>query len=389
MNYDVNKIAYRLANWCETRDFAGADPYDALNSPLMSVLTLGCRYGRIFWTQALRRCPWNLRPLLLVPPGRNPKSLGLFLESYVRMAQLEPENPQWLQGIHKLLDWQQETISNGYHGNCWGYHFPWQSRVAFVPRGVPTIVNTAFVGHALLDIYEVLHIERAVEMISSAPDFILQDLHQKHEGDACCFSYTPMDENYVHNANMLGASLLARLSKVTSRPELLDPAMSSMAYSMRHQHEDGSWAYAETQQQSWIDSFHTGFNLEALRRFIQLDLAEEDWKVRFQVGKSFYREKFFLEDFTPKYYHNQEYCVDAHAPSEAIYFFSGEHDDDKAFAGHLVEWFVENMYDEKQGVFFYRKLGKRVSKIPYMRWVEAWALRGLTEYLFQQQQSTK
>lgn len=389
MNHDVKKIVHRLANWCEARDFAGADPYDALNSPLMPVLTLGCRYGRIFWTQVLRRCPWNLRPLILVPPGRNPKSLGLFLESYVRMAQLEPENPQWSQGIHKLLDWQQETISNGYHGNCWGYHFPWQSRVAFVPRGVPTIVNTAFVGHALLDIYEVLHIHQAVEMITSAPDFILRDLHLKHEGDACCFSYTPMDENYVHNANMLGASLLARLAKVTNRPELLDPAMSSMAYSMRHQHEDGSWAYAETQQQSWIDSFHTGFNLEALRRFIRLDLAEEDWKVQFQIGKSFYRNHFFLEDFTPKYYHNREYCVDAHAPAEAIYFFSGEDDDSKAFAGHLVEWFVENMYDEKQGFFFYRRQGKRVSRIPYMRWVEAWALRGLTEYLFQQQQSAK
>ena len=384
MGTDVSEICRRLADWCEKRDFAGADPYDALNSPLMPVLTLGCRYGRIFWTQVLRRCPWNLRPLLLVPPGRNPKSLGLFLESYARLAQLEPENPGWLEGIRKLLAWQQETISRGYHGNCWGYHFPWQSRVAFVPRGVPTIVNTAFVGHALLDIYEAFHLDQALEMVASAPDFILQDLHQKHEGDTCCFSYTPMDENYVHNANMLGASLLARLALVAKRPELLDPAMSSMLYSMRHQHDDGSWAYAETAKQSWIDSFHTGFNLEALRWFIRLNLADETWKSQYRLGKSFYREHFFLDDYTPKYYHDRAYCVDAHAPAEAIYFFSGEGTEERAFAGHIVEWFAANMYDAKEGVFFYRKQGSRISRIPYMRWVEAWALRGLTEFLFQQ-----
>ena len=387
MNNNIIEITHRLAGWCEERGFAGADPYDALNSPLMPILTLGCRYGRIFWTQLLRRSPWNLRPLLLVHPGRNPKSLGLFLESYVRMARLEPENSGWIDIIHKLLNWQQETISQGYHGNCWGYHFPWQSRVAFVSRGVPTIVNTSFVGHALLDVYESLHIEQAVDMIATAPDFILKDLHRKREGDTCCFSYTPMDENYVHNANMLGASLLARLAKITDRPKLLEPALSSMAYSMHHQHDDGSWAYAETPHQSWIDSFHTGFNLEALRWFIRLGLAEESWKKKYQLGKSFYRNNLFLEDYTPKYYHDRVYCVDAHAPAEAIFFFSGEDTEGRVFAEHIAEWFVANMYDAGRGIFYYRKQGQYISKIPYMRWVEAWALRGLTEFLFQQQRT--
>ena len=389
MDSSVSQIISRLSDWCEKRDFAGADPYDALNSPLMPILTLGCRYGRIFWTQLLRRSPWNLRPLLLVPPGRNPKSIGLFLESYVRMAQIEPNTPKWLEGVRKLLGMQQETLSKGYHGNCWGYHFPWQSRVAFVPRGVPTIVNTAFVGHALLDVYETFHIEQALDLVATTPDFILHDLNRKIEGDAFCFSYTPTDENYVHNANMLGASLLARTAIVLNRSELLEPAMASMAYSMQHQHEDGSWFYAEKQTQNFIDSFHTGFNLEALRRFIRLGIAEENWLKGFQSGKQYYRERFFMEDDTPKYYHDRLYCVDAHAPAESIYFFSGEGEEGRTFAERIVKWFVTNMYDVKEGYFYYRKQGQRISKIPYMRWVEAWALRGLTEYLFQQQQSAK
>ena len=192
VNKDILEISQGLATWCEEHDFSGADPYDALNSPLMPVLTLGCKYGRIFWTQLFRRCPWNLRPFLLVPPGRNPKGIGLFLESYVRMGQVNPQNPLWRVGIPKLLCMLRESISQGYHGNCWGYHFPWQSRVAFVPRGTPTIVNTAFIGHALLDVYEAFHNEDAFALVESTSKFILNDLNQKHEGGDICFSYTPI-----------------------------------------------------------------------------------------------------------------------------------------------------------------------------------------------------
>lgn len=371
----------RLVDWCEAREFAGSDPYDAMNSPLLAFLSLNTLPGKILWTQLLRRSPWDLRPLLLVPPGRNPKGLGLFLESFVRMAQLLPEEKRWRDGIDFFVAELQGSASKQYRGYSWGYHFPWQSRVAFVAKGTPTIVNTAFIGHALLDAYDKLGIEQALEMATGTAEFMLNDLNRKKEGDAFCFSYTPTDENYVHNANMLGASLLIRLAKSTGRSEWVDPAMGSMSYSMNHQRDDGSWFYAETQTQSFIDSFHTGFNLESLRRFLGLGAAPATWLAGFEKGKRYYRERFFLEDFTPKYYHNRLYCVDAHAPAEAIYFFSGEGPEGMEFAGKVLQWFLDNMYDERQGVFYYRKYQYLTSKIPYMRWVEAWAMRGLTEHL--------
>ncbi|WP_418392989.1 delta-aminolevulinic acid dehydratase [Victivallis lenta] len=382
MSDGLSQKIVRLSDWCEKRNFAGADPYDALNSRLAPLLTLNTKYGRVFWTQVLRRSPIDLRPLLLVPPGRNPKGLGLFLESYCRMAILQPEETRWRDSARKLLAGLQETVSSGYHGNCWGYHFPWQSWVAFVPRGVPTIVNTAFIGHALLDAWQVWKSEEALTLAFSTADFMLNDLNRKQEKDTFCFSYTPLDHNYVHNANLLGASLLARLAITTGRPELAAPAQESMAYSMAHQHEDGSWYYGEHQAQRYIDSFHTGFNLESLRRVLKLKLAPDGWTEAFERGKKYYRETFFGEDLTPKYYHDRVYCVDAHAPAEAIYFFAGEGAAGGDFAGKLLEWFFTHMYDPGHGYFYYRKTGEKVSKIPYMRWVEAWALRGLTEYCY-------
>ncbi|MFI5401816.1 MAG: hypothetical protein ACHQ1G_02690 [Planctomycetota bacterium] len=44
----------------------GYDPYDALNSPILRALSLGRKWPRIAFTQALKALPVNLRPLLLI-----------------------------------------------------------------------------------------------------------------------------------------------------------------------------------------------------------------------------------------------------------------------------------------------------------------------------------
>jgi len=211
------------------------------------------------------------------------------------------------------------------------------------------------------------------------PGFVLNDLNRRKEADTFCFSYTPLDKNFVHNANMLGASLLARLAIDYSRRELLDPALAALAYSMKHQHEDGAWFYAESSIQNWIDSFHTGFNLEALRRFQRLGLVPE-YRENYERGVKFYAENFFEADGTPKYYHDRLYLVDIHAPAEAIFFFSGEGVAYEDLVARILQWTLNNMFDEKSGLFYFRKSAYFTIRIPYMRWSEAWAFRALTQY---------
>lgn len=369
-------ITARLWDYAEKHRFSGYDPYDALNSPLAGLLSLGTRWGRIALTQFGRRCPVNFRPLLLIKPGVNPKALALFLEGMAKLHRLNPTE-ELASKLAELVALLKKNRSPNVSGNAWGYHFPWQNRIQCLPRYTPTIVNSSFAGHALLDCYEATGCEEARELALNIPEFILNDLRRKTESDTICFSYTPFDENYVHNANMLGASLLARLAAGYDRRELLDPALSALAYSMKHQHEDGSWAYAETKTQQWIDSFHTGFNLEALRRFLRLGLAAE-YQEPYQRGVDFYAEHFFLPDGTPKYYHDRLYLVDIHAPAEAICFFSGEGSQYRALVNKVLDWTLENMYDDKRGIFYFRKAENFTIKIPYMRWSEAWAFRALT-----------
>ena len=91
----------------------------------------------------------------------------------------------------------------------------------------------------------------------------------------------------------------------------------------------------------------------------------------------FYAEHFFLEDGTPKYYHDHLYLVDIHAPAEAICFFSGEGDSYRILANKILDWMLTHMYDVRYGIFYFRKVKHFTIKIPYMRWSEAWAFRAL------------
>src|SRR6185295_18901658 len=114
-----------LLAWCRRRDFAGHDPFDALNSRVFqSTPFKHSRAARLLWTQALKRSPPNLRSLALVPPQKNSKGIALFalaaLANYRRLRTMEAET-----AARELLDHLWEMRIQGYTGAAWGYNFAW------------------------------------------------------------------------------------------------------------------------------------------------------------------------------------------------------------------------------------------------------------------------
>ena len=310
--------------------------------------------------------------------GHNPKGIGLFLWGYSKLYAIE-KNSKYIARIEYLLDLLEQLQSKGYSGNCWGYNFDWQSRTFLRPAGTPTIVNTSFIGHALLDCYELTGKQRALNMAISIKDFILCDLHRTKLNGTFCFSYTPLDTEAVHNANLLGASILARLTRYCEDDRLVQAALASLDYSMKHHRDDGSWFYAETNIQNWIDSFHTGFNLQGVRYVLDAGLAAEH-RAAYRKGVEYYASNFFFQDGTPKYYHDRTYPIDIHAPAQAICFFCREGVEYQYLSERIVHWMLENMYSGK-GFFYFRKGRFLMNRIPYMRWSQAWAFHALTEYI--------
>mgnify|MGYP000698078570 FL=1 len=140
----------------QRNSYAGQDPFDGLNSHLFKpVPKLRKGLFGLVWIQLHKRSIFNLRKLLAVPAGRNPKGIGLFilglLEDYKRT-----NNNSHLNEAIKLGDWlltQQSNLSvegrATWQHACWGYHFDWNARAFFVPKGKPNVITTIYVSQAL------------------------------------------------------------------------------------------------------------------------------------------------------------------------------------------------------------------------------------------------
>jgi polysaccharide biosynthesis protein VpsJ len=84
----------QLLAWCQDHDFAGHDPFDALNSRLFQATPLAnSRNARLLWTQLVKRSPADLRGVARVPSERNPKGIALFaLAQLTGVCKLKSQN---------------------------------------------------------------------------------------------------------------------------------------------------------------------------------------------------------------------------------------------------------------------------------------------------------
>jgi len=401
----------RLEAYLDDTDLKGYDPYDALNSKILARLSFNKRILRLIYTQALKKLPINLRPLLGIRKDYNPKGLGLFLTAYLKLYSLY-RTEKYLQRIKNIICILEKVKSDGYSGYCWGYNFDWQGEVDIFPKGTPTIVNTAFIAHSFLDAYERFGENKFFEIARSSCNFILDDLFIFESNDSICFSYTPINKTKIHNANVLGAALLARVYSISNEAMLMEYARKAVNYTADRQSEDGAWYYGENEGEdgywrngingidrqnddnytgfvSYIDSYHTGFVLESLLMYTRFT-RDLTYIENIKRGFEFFENHFFLKDGTPKYYHNKVYPIDIHASAQAIITLvkSSEIREHNRLLQKVACWMIDNM-QSKWNYFYYRKGRFFYNKIPYIRWAQAWAFSALTTYYQYLQTSRK
>jgi hypothetical protein len=380
----------RLIKWCRASDFAGYDPFDALNSNLLQATPLrSSRLVRLAWTQLNKRCPINLRGLMGVPRQQNAKGVALFalaaLADYRRIGTIEAESDARL-----LLDSLLSLRLEAPHGAAWGYNFDWQGRAFFAPRGTPTVVPTCFAVRALVEAARVFGAAEYLPVARSACDFILQDLNRSVEAeDRVCFSYTPGDRTRVFNASLLAAEALATVGSLTQETNLIDWGLRAARYVLRQQRSDGSWTYGAAAYQSWVDNFHTAFVLTSLSRLIRSAFGvppardQEGFSKALRRGAEFWRERFFLTHGWPKYYLDRLYPADSHAAGAALATLSELSWLDEAelpLAERVASWTIENLRSPR-GFFYYQRRRFYTVRIPYMRWSQAWMAYGLGSLL--------
>lgn len=378
----INQSFLQLKAYVEREEYRGWDPYDGLNSTFFQHSPFRkIPLARLAWIQFFKRSPINFRSLFGVEKGFNSKGLGLFLSGYCNLYQQDPSK-EYKQKIYFMVDKIVELHSKGYSGMCWGYNFDWQARAFFQPRFTPTVVATSYVGYALLDAYGIFKEQAWLKHARSACDFVLNDLNRTYdqEGDFC-FSYSPLDKTQVFNASLLGSRLLSRVYAHTKEEILAEAATQSVSFCCKQQKDNGAWCYGTLPFHQWIDSFHTGFNLECISEF-QKYTGNTAFNTYLTKGFNYYVSTFFTEQGQSKYYNDTLYPIDIHAPAQLIVMLvrTGKLEEHIPLVNRVMEWTVQNMQD-KRGYFYYQFKSTGSSKIPYMRWAQAWMFFSLTYYL--------
>ena len=375
----------KVLAYCEKKQWTGYDPYDVLLSPFPFR-----RFGKwpaIAATQIQKRNPFQLRPLLGIPPQINPKAMALFLQAY-SLLYASDKKQEYLQKADFFFRWLKENASPAFSGKAWGYPFPWISPLKFIPAGIPSAVVTAFVSKGVYEYYLATTGREACEVLENISSFILNDLHQTSDHTGICFSYTPLARDCCYNASLLAAETLAMTYSVTGKEDLRNllrnKISNSLGFILSRQKADGRWNYSldETtgREREQID-FHQGFVLESLYEIVRLTGIMED-RVKEAViqGLFFYREKLFDSGGRARWRYPRSWPSDIHHLAQGVITFTKlDHwvPGSAAFAEKIASWTVRHM-QKKDGSFSYRKHRWYTNSLSYMRWGQAWMVLALT-----------
>jgi hypothetical protein len=368
----IEEAFSKLSTYCKEKDYKGWDLFDGLNSDFfLNSRLYRSRLLRLAWIQFFKRSPFNLRKLALVPKGANPKGMALFVSGLIGQGKLDV--------ARTLLDQLEEMSCSGYTGVSWGYNFDWESRAFFVPQGTPNLVTTVFVANAYLDFFDKTGEEKFLQFGKDACKFILENLILSEDDGTLCFRYIPGQNAVVHNAYMLGAALLSRVFLHTDENKYYEKSQKAIKRSIKALKSDFSWPYGERHHHQFVDNFHTGFNLVALKEWMT-NTGDYAWKEYLIKAYQYWIETFWLNDGCPKYYNNSLYPIDIHCSAQGIVTCMklAEYDDRSIpMAGKIANWAIENMQDKK-GYFYYQKTRWWTNKIPYIRWSQAWMFYALS-----------
>ena len=379
---DIEQALTKLRTYVEREEFRGYDPYDTLNAPL-PFERLG-KWGPALAIQLQKRNPVNLRPILGIKKEENPKGIGLLLHAYATLYQKEGTG-ETLKTAKALFEWLVRHPSEGYSGYCWGYNFDWANPGKYLKAYTPSIVVTGFVGKGLFKYYQVTGDEKALDVLRSACDFILEDLPRSEDQTGICFSYTPIQQDACYNASMLGAELFAKVASVTGENRLMELATRAVDFVVAHQHADGRWNYSldlqSGEERRQID-FHQGFVLDSLDAYMKYSGTEDEKYLQaLKRGADYYRREQFFESGQAKWRLPRVWPVDIHNQAQGIITFTSLSYLEPAwlsYAGKVARWTIRHMQD-KEGYFYYRKGRFVTNRIPYMRWSQAWMMRALAD----------
>ncbi|MCF7796184.1 MAG: hypothetical protein K9N11_03100 [Lentisphaeria bacterium] len=376
-NAGLDSTIHHLEGWLQSNGLYGYDPYDIKgHSSLIrfqkNPLT---RKSINLFVEAM---PLVSRKIFQIKPVVNAKAVALLTlaylnrykytqnQNYLKQAKLAGK---WL--VKHANDWDPNIVG-------WGYPFDWQSRV-MIPRGTPSSVVTAFGLQAVIALQNKFSdlIPNPRKFFLEAGQFFTELLNQSPEG---CFSYTPVDQFKVHNANLFSAYSLLLLADLTENAEYSNLAKRAVDYTISQQGPEGGFGYwGDEFENKIIDNFHTGYVIRLLYRINGI-LNHRPLEDTIDRAMHFYSENLFEGNF-PKDRHNRLYPIDVHTLTEVILVYCELPAYRKLLKSKVDKTlsFIINKMQYKPGYIAYKKYPLFTVKFPFLRWNQAWTYYALSE----------
>jgi rhamnogalacturonyl hydrolase YesR len=387
----INESISLLDNWITQNGWAGYDPYDIQCSVIFHRLSRKNNFFRrlhgYIFRKSNNKFPRKIRRFLKVKPQINPKAMGLFTEAYSILYQ-ETKKEDFLNKAKFIAQWLLDNPNKNYSNLCWGYPFDWQSKM-FFPKGTPSGVATTAIGRGFWELYQITKDKQYLEACQSICKFIIEDLNIYSNKNGICFSYTPLDDFQVHNANLFAAEFLVKIGKATKNNNWIERGIESANFSIAEQNADGSLCYWSEESRKKLnlgckrDHYHSGFEIRMLYGIWE---HTKNNKMKDAANKyyEYYLENFFADDYAPILTPKGNYFIDVHSCAEALLlnsisqkYFTKSND----LLRKTANWIIKNMQTES-GYFRYRLIKKRdkiiCNNMPYLRWGQAWMLLGLS-----------
>jgi rhamnogalacturonyl hydrolase YesR len=374
----VERSLSRVVSWVERSHYRGYEPADG-NLSFLHSLT----FGKVFPMRALQqivlRSPVNVRPFIGVPRHESAIARGYMAWGYLIMSRRGTVGAR--NKAVSCLDWLIANPAPRFDEFCWGDPYDYATRGGRRPYGAPLLIWSALIGQAFLDAFESLGDRRYLDVAESVGRWILR-LPVEQTDAGLCLSYNAYRQTSIHNSNAMGAAFLARLGSITGSGEAMARARDAMLYTCSRQRADGSWYYAEDPKFHWIDNFHTGYNLSALRVY-QAASQDRTFDEHLVLGTHYFKTRFFEPDGRAKYFHDRTYPIDIQCAAQAIETLTTLSDRDPdclPLAARVAEWTVAHMQDE-DGHFYFRDLGWMRVKTPLLHWGQATMAKALAVLL--------
>ena len=390
------KIISAIDKWIQQNEYYGYDIYDLYDNIFFTKLITN---KSLIIRKILRKIiSWFIRffPSLTIivthkKKNINPKAMGLLLKAYCNLYQTSKDE-YFLSKAIEISDWLVSNISKGLNGYGWGYPFNWSGSKYF-PKFTPSSVVSTVVGDGFFALYKLTNNEKYIGICNEICNFLINDLNiDKIDKNTICFSYTPIDNNHVHNANLFTSEFLIRIGKELNIQQYIDLGKKAINYTLKEQKSNGSilyWGKQDSKRMklshSKLDHYHSGFEIRCLWKISKM-LNDKDIYNAYRNYYEFYKQNYIgiKEIYLIPL---KKYPINIHGCAEAIIcnviIEDGKYANEKWLI-NIIEWINNTMLD-KDNLYIYEinkfLCFKIKTRFKFLRWSQAWMFLALTEHL--------